>query len=256
MNPPVCSSSDALVRQSADHLAAGTGASIVDLRALLRERFPGAHAGAAASIAKEPTVASSPPLSGVPALDALQPPMGELIEVVCPQPGRGGALLLHQLVQQAAARGQPLALVDGSDSFDPDSLAPPCGVSGRLLWLRCHGAAESMRVADLLLRDGNLDLLLVDLQLNSGRDITQVPDSSWHRLRMLMRGTHRHCLIFTPRRTVPRAALRVRLGGALRLDALDRPRAELLGELQFEPLRQQTPPQTEDASGTRARNVG
>ena len=210
------------------------------LRSLLRERFPQAHA--AGHLPSPATTATTTPapesVTSVPALDALRPPAGALTEIVCPRPGHGGALLLHQLLHHAALHGRPQALIDGRDSFDPHSQPAPGPGADRLLWLRCHNAPDSIHAADLLLRDGNLDLLLIDLQLNPAADIAKVPDSSWHRLRMLMQGRRGHCFILTPKRTVPRAELRVQLTTPLRIDALEHTRAELLAGLGIQSLLQ------------------
>lgn len=203
--------------------------SLPALRALLRARFPRAHT----------TTTSHPPptpVTGLAALDALHPPVAALTEVVCPRLGSGGALLLHQLLHHAALHDQPLALIDGRNSFDPLSLSTPDATPGRLLWLRCHNAPQCLRAADLLLRDGNLNLLLIDLQLNTPADLAKVPDSSWHRLRALLRDSRAHCFILTPRRTVPRAELRVQLSCPLQIDALDLSRTELLARLHIQTL--------------------
>ena len=57
-------------------------------------------------------------------------------------------------------------MIDGRDTFDPQSQPP--GACDSLLWIRCRAAKDAVRAADLLLRDGNLPLLLIDLEHGSG----------------------------------------------------------------------------------------
>ena len=48
-------------------------------------------------------------------------------------------------------------------------------VLSRLLWVRCRGAAEAMKAADLILRDGNLPLVLLDLAGNPPAQFWDIP---------------------------------------------------------------------------------
>jgi hypothetical protein len=102
---------------------------------------------------------------------------------------------------------------------------------GRFLWARCRDAAQALAAADLLLRDGNLELVAMDLQLNPLRELGRLPSSSWHRLRGLAEKSGAALVALTPRRIIPSAHLRVELDGAFALDAFDFPSEELRGRL-------------------------
>jgi hypothetical protein len=198
---------------------------VVQLRELLRERFPEAHARRA-----EPDGADEP--LGIAVLDRLAiAERGSITEVVSETPGRGAGLLLYEVIRDSAAQSRPLALIDGRDTFDPQSQPP--GACESLLWIRCHAAKDAVRAADLLLRDGNLSLLLIDLEQNPSRELRRIPSSSWHRLRMLTEKAGCVCLAFTPMRLIPSAGTRVHFTSAYALDALDTPREILAGNLQF-----------------------
>src|SRR5262245_15485347 len=96
--------------------------NLVELRQLLAERFPQPRSGLPALV--EPRSAI---VTGVPGLDAILGgclPRGELIELVGAGRGSGSCLVLHALLRQVAMGGQPVALVDGADSFDVSSVAP------------------------------------------------------------------------------------------------------------------------------------
>ena len=212
---------------------------IVDLRRLLRERFPEAHDRAAPGAAAFP--------SGAPAalscLEGAAP--GTITEVVSPRPSAGSGLLIQGLLQGAAERKQYVALVDGRDVFDPQSTG--LEACEKFLWARCQSASQAVKATDLLLRDGNIGLVAMDLQLTPLRELGRLPSSSWHRLRGLAEKSGANLIALTPRRIVPSAHLRVELDGTFGLDAFDLPREELHNQLFLRVLRSRgihSPPTT------------
>jgi len=84
-----------------------------------------------------------------------------LIEIVAATRTSGSASLIRTLLCQATEEKKITALLDGGDSLDVTSLDP--AVLSRLLWVRCRSAEETIKAADLLLRDGNVPLVLLDL---------------------------------------------------------------------------------------------
>ena len=127
---------------------------IIDLRNLLAERFqhPPAVVGGQISI----------PLLERATDGGLC--KGAITEIICPNTSAGSALLIHCLLQIAQRDRFFLALIDGRDSFDVQSVAT--GTLQHLLWVRCEKATEAIKAADFLLRDGNFPLVILDLVLN------------------------------------------------------------------------------------------
>jgi hypothetical protein len=197
-------------------------ANIVALRDHLRAKFPGAHADHAADAALLAT--------GIPCLDTAGVAKGALTEVVGERPSCGVALLIHALLERETAVREFTALVDGSDAFDPWSAAP-CALE-RTLWVRCTNSLQAVKAADLLLRDGNVPLVLLDLQLNAPREAARIPASAWHRLRFLAEQSGGALCVFTPCELVPCARARVRLDHLFTIEDLHRPRRELVAGLQ------------------------
>jgi hypothetical protein len=172
--------------------------SVVDLRNLLAERFPHVLAPA-----------GTPLITGLSFLDRAIGggfPQGGITEITSPQVSAGSASLICALLQAAQRNGYFLALIDGHDSFDPQPLAKAC--LRHLLWVRCTSAFEAIKAADLLLRDGNFRLVIVDLVLNA-REELKIPQTSWYRLQRLVESSSTACLVLTRRSMVSSAQLKI-----------------------------------------------
>ena len=187
-------------------------AILQSLRQELREKFPDAH--------QDRATESRTLVSTLPDF-----PKGALSELSPAGPSSSLCLVLAQLLAPKKSKiqdpGSPeIALIDGRDAFDPASYGTEA--CSRLLWIRCHHAAESLRCADLLLHDGNLPLLTLDLQLNPLRELQDIPTASWYRLRNLARQSGCTLLAFTPRPLIPAAALQLTFPSAFDLKDLER----------------------------------
>ena len=196
--------------------------SINGIRELLRTRFPLAQAD---EIKPMPGVQT-----GVECLDQMGMQAGRLHEIVCHGRGAGAGLILSTLLDFCGQDvKQPVALVDGADVFNPRDVSTE--TRERLLWLRCRDAGQAVKGTDLLLRDGNIPRVLMDLILCPDAGVRRIPAQAWHRLRMLAEKSGALCCVFTAFQTVPCARSRLVLRLAHGLEALDRPRAELAAQL-------------------------
>ncbi|MFV1995265.1 MAG: hypothetical protein ACC661_07495 [Verrucomicrobiales bacterium] len=216
-------------------------ANLVELRSLLRERFPQAHREEVSPTGGSESAPEPGWESGVACLDGLGLEPGHVIEVVRSEPGcaaghaAGSGLVIHRLLQGAANRGRHVALVDGCDAFDPESACHNTCAS--LLWVRCRRVTEAVKAADFLLRDGNLPLVLLDLQLSELRELRRVPSSSWYRLKSLAQKVGAFFFAFTPGKLIRSADLRLAPSTRYDLDSLETPRRELGEALRVEVLR-------------------
>jgi hypothetical protein len=205
-------------------------ANIIELRQLLAERFPGLRTRAeelsATRHAFWPT--------GLKQLD--EPlrggfPRGALTEITAAQRGSGSALLMALLIQRALSENKFVAVIDGQDSLDVTQLR---GELSRLLWVRCRSANEALKAADLLLRDGNLPLVLLDLISNPAAQLRKIPATTWYRFQRLIEQTSAVCVVLTPHVMVAPAQVRVALRSCFSLHALEREREELLHEFKVD----------------------
>jgi hypothetical protein len=197
------------------------------LRKLLAERFP---ALARATDGSFPT--------GLPALDASTGglPRPGLTELVCGAPSCGSHLFIGQLLQRTREQGLRVALVDGSSAFDPGSW--PAHLLEHLVWVRTQHPDESLMAADVLARDANLGLLILDLRQASVRGLRRIPSTRWYRLQRAIEPTLLAGLVLTPCPLVPSARVRFSLTLSHGLSEQRRARSELTAALAPELLRQ------------------
>src|SRR2546423_2512273 len=176
-------------------------AKIIDLRKLLAERFPHVALRTARRL-----------FTGLCFLDAGIGgglPRGAITELIGPQTCAGSVSIIHALIHSANRDNYFRALIDGRDSFDPT------GVENarlrHLLWVRCSEASEAIKAADLVLRDGNFPLVMVDLVLNAPKELRKIPQTNWYRLQRLVEMVPTACLVLTRYEMVSSAQLKLLL---------------------------------------------
>jgi hypothetical protein len=140
-------------------------------------------------------------------------------------------LLSFALLRQAQDSRQWAALVDGMDSFDPARMGEE--PFPRFLWVRCRNAMQAMQAADLLLRDGNLALVILDLRINPAAELRKISSATWHRFQRLIEPNSTALFVVTPRALVANVRARLELTSRFTLDALNKPEDELLAKLEL-----------------------
>ncbi len=145
--------------------------------------------------------------SGIPELDALTGglPRGCLTEI-CGPASSGRTSVLIAALAAATQRGEYCAVIDASDSLDPQSLADGGVDLDRLLWVRCgedtpqgfqskfnfdrtsnkkseHRLEQVLRATDLLLESGGFGLIILDLGDVPPQSARRIPLTTWFRFR-------------------------------------------------------------------------
>jgi hypothetical protein len=162
---------------------------------------------------------------------------GALNEIVADAGSSGSATLIREVIHGAANRHQIIALVDGCDSFDVVQMES--AYLAQLLWVRCPDAETALKAADLMLRDGNLPLMILDLKLNPETQLRRIPATTWYRFQRLVETTCVSCLVFTPRAMVAPAKIRIMLDSEFSLADLERDTGELLRKMKMEVVKTQ-----------------
>jgi hypothetical protein len=196
---------------------------IIDLRKLLAERFP-----------QEPLSLTDRLVTGWRIFDETLDgglTKGAMTELTSAPGNAGSATFIATLLQRAARARYFIALIDGRDSFDPKSIGS--AALRHLLWVRCRKATEAMQAADLLLRDGNFPLVILDLVLNPVAELRKIPQSNWYRLQRLVEPAPTAFLVLTSRSMISSAQWKLALENRWTLPQLDEEAADLQARLKI-----------------------
>jgi hypothetical protein len=90
-----------------------------------------------------------------------------------------------------------------------------------------------MQAADLLLRDGNFPLVILDLVLNPLTELSRIPASNWYRLQRLVEPAPTAFLVLTPRSMISSAQWKLVLENRWTLLQLDVAVADLQAQLKI-----------------------
>jgi len=190
------------------------------LPATARRPLPGGIAGVVSASRMPPPPPPAVIHTGIPQIDSLTGgiPRGMLTEIFGPA-SSGRTSLLLAILAQVTHRGEVCALIDATDSFDPES-AQAAGVElKRVLWVRCgkevsrfsflvSGPAKNgpdekletrnqkltpveraLKAADLLLQAGGFGLVAIEMGDVPPPIARRVPLTSWFRFRRAVEHT-------------------------------------------------------------------
>jgi hypothetical protein len=197
--------------------------SIIDLRKLLTERFPQKVLPPAGRL-----------ITGLRIFDEILDGglgKGAITELSSGRANAGTATLIAALLQRACRERYFVALIDGRDSFDPQSVDPI--ILRHLLWVRCRQATAAIQASDLLLRDGNFPLVILDLVLNPVQEMRKIPPANWYRLQRLVEPASTAFLVLTRQSMISSAQWKLSLENRWTLAQLDWAGTDLQAQLKF-----------------------
>jgi hypothetical protein len=146
-----------------------------------------------------------------------------------------GSAFLDRMLAALRRKREFAALVDCGKTFDPGSY--PAAALERLLCVFCETAQQGVKVTDLLLRDGNLPLVLLDVQALPRRELGRIPMSTWHRYQRLVEKSGTALVVLTPQPLVEAVRVRISLEGRWTVKSMRRRRSELIDELRVRVFR-------------------
>jgi hypothetical protein len=197
------------------------------LRQLIAEKFPVCELKTAGIFA-----------TGVRAFDEKEGGLrrGAFSELVGPL--SAGALFIESILAAVQRERCFAALIDVGRTFDPQGTQAES--LRRLLWVCCANPMQAVKATDLLLRDGNLPLVILDLQSAAPRDLRRIPASTWHRFQRLVEPTSTALVALTTQPMIESASVRIAVRQRWTLAAMRERRRELLTrvEAQVFPRRQ------------------
>lgn len=211
--------------------------TIAELRSLLAVRFPEKN--------RKPTGFVSTGVSGIDAVLGGGLPAGRLTELISVSPGTGGQTIFAELLRTTRSARHRIALIDGADGFDPGELPPD--TLRHLVWIRTRVTSEVFAAADILARDGNYAVVVMDLRGLPERTLLKTPSSFWHRLRQAVEHSPTAVLVQTTLPLVPAVPWRLNLSEPILLRQCRSVRADLVNRLRVEVVRGHTEHEAQSA---------
>ena len=140
-------------------------------------------------------------------------------------------MVLHEIIEAMQEVSQYVALIDSRNCFEPVANHP------LLLWIRCHNVLQALKATDLLLRDGNLSLVILDFKENPDQELRKIPGSAWYRFQRIIEESRNALLAITRHPIVKSAQITISTTHRLRLDDLSTERTELIKFISLEIIR-------------------
>jgi hypothetical protein len=160
---------------------------------------------------------------------------GKITEVVEPLPSCGAQSLIHAAIQNARNQLKFVALVDTFNQFDPQSESDDSLES--LLWVRCDKMKLAIKACDILVRDGNFALLILDMRPRPGNRVGYIQPQMWYRIQRTCEQSQLPFLVFSHESQVPCAFQRIQLNQTFDLDYIDHPSIDPLEHISCESLK-------------------
>lgn len=140
-----------------------------------------------------------------------------------------GMLFFSALLDTACRQRWHMALIDAADQFEPADW--DAAALRRVLWVRCREVRKALRAADLLLRDGNLPLLVLDLHGVPVAQLRRIPANVWYRFQRVVEEAGVAFVVLTPRPMVEGAQVRIEADGHLNLGSMRIKRRDLAARM-------------------------
>ncbi len=191
--------------------------TIADLRRHLAVRFPSPPARDGRVV--ETGVASfDEPLGG--GLCA-----GTFTEIVSTRPSCGGQLLTGSLIRSTRVACRRIALLDAADSFAADQFQD--SLIAHLVWFRGAQLSVFWQAVDIVLRDANFAVVVMDLRMQPERELRRLPATTWYRLQRAIEQSEAAVVVHTDAALVPCATKRLVLSEPMTMAAFKTERRDL-----------------------------
>ena len=194
---------------------------VVALRRLLDERHPAARP-------REHRIIPT----GVPHLDEVLGGgirTGALTEFVSTCASTGSQTSLGSLLKLTRLARQRIAIVDAAGAFDIETLDND--LIAHVVWIRCQNLSECWRTADLVARDPNYAVTVVDVRGLPLRALLRTRDSIWVRLQRAVEQAETALLVQSHSSIAPNAAYRVEFCEPMPPQDLLSPRREITARI-------------------------
>jgi len=196
--------------------------TIADLRRLLADRFP-----------TSPTRDGRVVVTGIAGFDEVLGGglgTGTFTEIVSEGPSCGGQLLTGALIESTRKARQRIAILDASDAFAIDAFEEET-LLAHLIWFRSPTLKTFWQAADILLRDANFAVFVMDLRTLPEREVKRTPATTWYRLQRAIEQSEAAVVVHTDFAVVPCTTRRLVLSEPMTMAAFKMDRQELQNTL-------------------------
>lgn len=157
----------------------------------------------------------------------------EITEIVSRGPSAGTDTWFASLLKETRIARQRVALIDAAKVFSPQDQVHDH--LRHLVWVGCTKVSDAISVTDILVRDCNYGVVTLDLREVSAKDLSRIPATTWHRLRIASEDAQAAFVVLTNNPLVPAVAWRLELTGQLRLGRL--PISEVKNDIEAHSMR-------------------
>ena len=158
------------------------------------------------------------------------------VEVVEGQSASGTQMCFECCLLQAPETRSYMALVDAQNLWAPDEVN--VAVLPHVLWVRCHDRRSALKAADIIVRDENFRIILIDLRELPDHYLRNIPQSQWYRLQRIAQSKNTTLIVAVSRPVVCSAELRVEIDLPLDIKSFQKTRADCRSEMKWNFIRQ------------------
>ena len=130
------------------------------------------------------------------------------------------------------------AFIEAQPRWCPDYLSE--GVLSHTLWTRCDSGEQALKAADVLVRDENFQLVVIDLRQLSKRALQQIPQGHWYRLQRINSNQSSTLVVATPAPMIAAAHMRVEIQAKFDMNSFHTQRPHLASRVQSQITRRRS----------------
>lgn len=157
---------------------------------------------------------------------------GQLTELIAPEVSTGSGLVMAQLLARARQERRYVILLDVGQGFSMEGFS--ANDLETLLWVGCGSAKEAIKALDVVSRDENFFLFLIDLRDSEPSDWRSVRASQWYRVLGQLRQRESVALLFARQAVTAAAKQRLELKQRLSWESLEGEREVLKASIRFQ----------------------
>ena len=152
------------------------------------------------------------------------------VEIIEPHYSAGLQMQVEACLAQSPQIQSYAVFIDTQNSW------VPCGVCSHvlrhILWVRCKSQTDALRAADVVMRDENFRIVLMDLRGVSLPSLKRIPQAQWFRLQRMAQNQGSTLIVAASYPSVASAQLRIEVDAQFGLSSFHHKRSKLWSQVQ------------------------